>query len=81
MLFFYDNFLGKYEILQSFVICLNLIVFILYDIFFSFKKNYRYYVVNSIWILKVLDYYVVFDEEIIEDVVFGGQFGILNLVF
>lgn len=37
-------------------------------------NNYRHHVVNSIWSLKALDYYVISDEEIIEDAQFGDSF-------
>ena len=50
----------------------------MYDTPLSLKRNYRHHVVNSIWSLKALDHYVISDEEIIEDAVFGGRFGTLN---
>lgn len=81
MLFLHDNPLGKYETLQSLATCPNLIALTLYDTPLSLKKNYRHHVANSIWTLKALDHYVVSDEEIIEDAVFGGQFGTLNPAF
>lgn len=39
----------------------------MFDCLVSLKKGYRYVFVNSIWFLKVLDYYVIFDEEIIQN--------------
>lgn len=81
MLFLHDNPLGKYETLQSLATCPNLNALTLYDTPLSLKKNYRHHVANSIWTLKALDHYVISDEEIIEDAVFGGQFGTLNPAF
>lgn len=81
MLFLHDNPLGKYETLQSLACCPNLLALTLHDTPLSLKKNYRHHVANSIWTLKALDHYVISDEEIIEDAMFGGEFGTLNPAF
>ena len=77
-LILHDNPLGKYETLQNIATCPNLIGLTMYDTPLGLKRNYRHHVVNSIWSLKALDHYVISDEEIIEDAVFGGQFVTLN---
>ena len=53
----------------------------LYDTPLSLKPNYRHHLVNSLWSLKSLDYYVISDEEIIEDSSFGGCFAPLQPMF
>lgn len=53
----------------------------LYDTPLSLKRNYRHHVVNSVWSLKALDSYVISDEEIIEDAVFGGKFRAMHQAF
>lgn len=53
----------------------------LYDTPLSLKPNYRHHLVNSLWSLKSLDYYVISDEEIIEDSSFGGCFAPLQPKF
>lgn len=70
----HDNPLGKYENLQNLATCPNLTALTMYDTPLSLKRNYRHHVVNSIWTLKALDNYVISDEEIIEDAIFGGIF-------
>ncbi|XP_052788033.1 uncharacterized protein LOC128222969 [Mya arenaria] len=74
----HDNPLGKYESLQNLATCPNLMALTMFDTPLSLKRNYRHHVVNSVWTLKALDNYVISDEEIIEDAVFGGPFGAKN---
>lgn len=74
VVFFYNNSIFKFVNVNYMVVFLSILILILYDILLSLKLNYRYYLVNSLWLLKFLDYYVIFDEEIIEDLFFGGCF-------
>ncbi|CAC5373033.1 Leucine-rich repeat and IQ domain-containing protein 3 [Mytilus coruscus] len=80
-LLLHDNPLGKYETLQNIATCPNLMGLTLYDTPLGLKRNYRHHVVNSIWSLKALDHYVISDEEIIEDAIFGGRFCTQNEEF
>lgn len=77
----HDNPLGKYENLQNLATCPSLIGVTMYDTPLSLKRNYRHHVVNSIWSLKALDNFVISDEEIIEDAVFGGIYAVKHPAF
>ncbi|KAL5011315.1 hypothetical protein ScPMuIL_009866 [Solemya velum] len=81
VLHLHDNPLGKYEVLQNLATCPRLMILTLYDTPLSLKRNYRHHVVNSVWSLKALDSYVISDEEIIEDAVFGGKFRAMHQAF
>ncbi|XP_023931226.1 uncharacterized protein LOC112041805 [Lingula anatina] len=81
LLYLHDNPIGRIDNLQHLAGCPNLQALTLYDTPLSLKKNYRHHVVNSLWNLKALDYYVISDEEIIEDAVFGGRFASMSPAF
>lgn len=76
-LYLHDNPLGNLETLQNLTVCRCLTILTLYDTPLYLRKNYRHYVVNSIWTLKALDHHVISDEEIIEDAFFRGHFSAL----
>jgi hypothetical protein len=63
----HDNGISKLETIHHLSSSPSLLILTLYDTPLSLKKNYRHHVVNGVWSLKALDYYVVADEEIIED--------------
>lgn len=73
-LFLHDNPIGQYENMQNLATCPNLTALTMFDTPLCLKRNYRHHVVNSIWSLKALDHFVISDEEIIEDAMFGGTF-------
>ncbi|KAK6196198.1 hypothetical protein SNE40_001468 [Patella caerulea] len=73
-LILHDNPLARFDILHDLSVCPKLTILTLYDSPLYLKKNYRHHVVNSIWTLKALDNYIISDEEIIEDAVFGPRF-------
>uniref|UniRef100_K7FBR9 Leucine rich repeats and IQ motif containing 3 n=1 Tax=Pelodiscus sinensis TaxID=13735 RepID=K7FBR9_PELSI len=67
LLYLHDNGIGKLDIVRSLSFCPNLIGLTLFDTPLSLRKAYRHIVVNSIFSLKALDYYVISDEEIVEN--------------
>ncbi|XP_074858662.1 leucine-rich repeat and IQ domain-containing protein 3 [Carettochelys insculpta] len=67
LLYLHDNGIGKLDIVHSLSFCPNLIGLTLFDTPLSLRIAYRHIVVNSIFSLKALDYYVISDEEIVED--------------
>ncbi|XP_051855378.1 leucine-rich repeat and IQ domain-containing protein 3 isoform X2 [Antechinus flavipes] len=67
LLYLHDNSFVKLKNVCSLSACQNLIALTLYDCPVSLKKGYRHVIVNSIWSLKLLDNFVVSDEEIIEN--------------
>uniref|UniRef100_A0A7N4PQ38 Leucine rich repeats and IQ motif containing 3 n=1 Tax=Sarcophilus harrisii TaxID=9305 RepID=A0A7N4PQ38_SARHA len=67
LLYLHDNSFVKLKNVCSLSACPNLIALTLYDCPVSLKKGYRHVIVNSIWSLKILDNFVVSDEEIIEN--------------
>uniref|UniRef100_A0A8D0E5L8 Leucine-rich repeat and IQ domain-containing protein 3 n=1 Tax=Salvator merianae TaxID=96440 RepID=A0A8D0E5L8_SALMN len=67
LLYLHNNGLSALENVYSLSFCSNLIALTLFSTPLSLKVAYRHIVVNSIFSLKALDYYVISDEEIIED--------------
>uniref|UniRef100_A0A8C8RIB8 Leucine-rich repeat and IQ domain-containing protein 3 n=1 Tax=Pelusios castaneus TaxID=367368 RepID=A0A8C8RIB8_9SAUR len=67
LLYLHDNGIGKLDNVHSLSFCPNLIGLTLFDTPLSLRIVYRHIVVNSILSLKALDYYVISDEEIVED--------------
>lgn len=66
LLYLHDNTISNLENVHSLSFCPNLIALTLFNNPLSLKIAYRHIVVNSITSLKLLDYYVISDEEIIE---------------
>ncbi|XP_062437369.1 leucine-rich repeat and IQ domain-containing protein 3 isoform X2 [Rhea pennata] len=66
LLYLHDNGIGELDDVHALSCCPNLIGLTLFDTPLSLKIAYRHSVVNSIFSLKALDYYVISDEEIIE---------------
>ncbi|XP_022085158.1 uncharacterized protein LOC110976310 [Acanthaster planci] len=81
VLHLHNNCIGKLDTLQHVGEAGAIQVLTMYDTPVSLKKTYRHHIVNSIWSLKALDYYVISDEEIIEDASFGGHFASMNPSF
>ncbi|CAM4712031.1 leucine-rich repeat and IQ domain-containing protein 3 [Lepidochelys kempii] len=67
LLYLHDNGIGKLDNVHSLSFCPNLIGLTLFDTPLSLRIEYRHIVVNSIFSLKALDYYVISDEEIVEN--------------
>ncbi|XP_034636161.1 leucine-rich repeat and IQ domain-containing protein 3 isoform X2 [Trachemys scripta elegans] len=67
LLYLHDNGIGKLDNVHSLSFCPNLIGLTLFDTPLSLRIAYRHIVVNSILSLKALDYYVISDEEIVEN--------------
>uniref|UniRef100_A0A674JRR6 Leucine rich repeats and IQ motif containing 3 n=1 Tax=Terrapene triunguis TaxID=2587831 RepID=A0A674JRR6_9SAUR len=67
LLYLHDNGIGKLDNVHSLSFCPNLIGLTLFDTPLSLRIAYRHIVVNSIFSLKALDYYVISDEEIVEN--------------
>ncbi|XP_072505947.1 leucine-rich repeat and IQ domain-containing protein 3 isoform X2 [Notamacropus eugenii] len=67
LLYLHDNSFVKLKNVCSLSACPNLMALTLYDCPVSLKKGYRHVIVNSIWSLKILDRYVISDEEVIEN--------------
>ncbi|XP_072015382.1 uncharacterized protein [Amphiura filiformis] len=81
VVYLHNNSIGRLECLQNMSTSADLQVLTLYDTPISLKKSYRHHVVNSVWTLKALDHYVISDEEIIEDAVFGGHYSTMHPSF
>lgn len=67
LLYLHDNGISALDNVHSLSFCPNLIALTLLNTPLSLKIAYRHIVVNSISSLKALDYYVISDEEIVED--------------
>ncbi|XP_053248025.1 leucine-rich repeat and IQ domain-containing protein 3 [Podarcis raffonei] len=67
LLYLHNNSISALEDVHSLSFCPNLIALTLFNTPLCLKIAYRHIVVNSIFSLKALDYYVISDEEIIED--------------
>ncbi|XP_050816995.1 leucine-rich repeat and IQ domain-containing protein 3 isoform X3 [Gopherus flavomarginatus] len=67
LLYLHDNGIGKLDNVHSLSFCPNLIGLTLFDTPLSLRIAYRHIVVNSILSLKALDYYVISDQEIVEN--------------
>lgn len=67
LLYLHDNGISKLENVHLLSFCPNLIALTLFNTPLSLKIAYRHIVINSIFSLKALDYYVISDEEIMED--------------
>uniref|UniRef100_A0A8D2IJI0 Uncharacterized protein n=1 Tax=Varanus komodoensis TaxID=61221 RepID=A0A8D2IJI0_VARKO len=67
LLYLHDNGISTLENVHSLSFCPKLIALTLFNTPLCLKIAYRHIVVNSIFSLKALDYYVISDEEIIED--------------
>ncbi|XP_027729806.1 leucine-rich repeat and IQ domain-containing protein 3 [Vombatus ursinus] len=78
LLYLHDNSFVKLKNMCSLSACPNLIALTLYDCPVSLKKGYRRVMVNSIWSLKILDRYVISDEEVIENFMLPERFKALN---
>ena len=81
VLFLHNNPLGKLDFLNYLSKCENLEILTLYDTPLSLKNNYRHHTVNSIQTLKALDFYVISDEEIIEEARLDNIFGARSAPF
>ncbi|XP_013910767.1 PREDICTED: leucine-rich repeat and IQ domain-containing protein 3 [Thamnophis sirtalis] len=66
LLYLHDNGISTLEDVHSLSFCPDLIALTLYNTPLCLKIAYRHIVVNSIFSLKALDYYVISDEEITE---------------
>ena len=77
----HDNGISKLHTIQDLSSSPSILILTLYDTPLSLKKNYRHHVVNGIWSLKALDYFVVSDEEIIEDCSMTNQFAKMSKNF
>ncbi|XP_025021372.1 leucine-rich repeat and IQ domain-containing protein 3 [Python bivittatus] len=66
LLYLHDNGISTLENVHSLSFCPNLIALTLFNTPLCLKIAYRHIVVNSIFSLKALDYYVISDEEITE---------------
>ncbi|XP_060058162.1 leucine-rich repeat and IQ domain-containing protein 3 isoform X2 [Erinaceus europaeus] len=78
LLYLHDNGFSKLKNVCMLSACPNLIALTMFDCPVSLKKGYRHVIVNSIWPLKALDYYVVSDEEIIQNCVLPERFKTCN---
>ncbi|XP_056670904.1 leucine-rich repeat and IQ domain-containing protein 3 isoform X2 [Monodelphis domestica] len=67
LLYLHDNSFVKLKNMCSLSGCPKLLALTMYDCPVSLKKGYRHVIVNSIWSLKLLDHYVISDEEVIEN--------------
>lgn len=74
LLLLHDNGISQFEDIKSLFCSPSLIALTLYNTPFSLKKSYRHQVVNSLFTLQALDYHVISDEEIIEDIKFSSNF-------
>ena len=74
----HDNPIGDFESVQNLASCASLVALTLYDTPLSLIQHYRHQVINTIFSLKALDWFVIADEEIIEDAKFGGRFAALS---
>ena len=81
VMYLHDNGLSRLEYIHRMAASASLSVLTLYNTPLSLKPNYRHHVVNSLWSLKALDNYVVSDEEVIEDAIFGGIYSSMNESF
>jgi len=81
VVFLHNNSISKLANVNYMAASPSISVLTLYDTPLSLKPNYRHHLVNSLWSLKSLDYYVISDEEIIEDSSFGGCFAPLQPTF
>lgn len=67
LLFLHNNGISKLKKISVLSACPSLVALTLFDCPVSLKKGYRHVIVNSIWPLKALDYYVISDEEIVHN--------------
>ncbi|XP_032638017.1 leucine-rich repeat and IQ domain-containing protein 3 [Chelonoidis abingdonii] len=67
LLYLHDSGIGKLDNVHSLSFCPNLTCLTLFDTPLSLRIAYRHIVVNSILSLKALDYYVISDQEIVEN--------------
>lgn len=67
LLYLHDNPVSKLDSVHSLSFCPTLTALTLSNTPLSLKVAYRHIVVNSIFSLKALDYYIISDEEIMED--------------
>ena len=81
IVFLHNNSISKLANVNYMAASPSISILTLYDTPLSLKPNYRHHLVNSLWSLKSLDYYVISDEEIIEDSSFGGCFSPLQPTF
>ncbi|XP_075258527.1 uncharacterized protein LOC142350562 [Convolutriloba macropyga] len=77
-LLLHDNGIGKLSCIQSLAMAPAIQFLTLYDTPLSLRPSYRHHTVNSIITLKVLDFHVVADEEVIEDAIFPLKFKSLS---
>ncbi|XP_074077285.1 leucine-rich repeat and IQ domain-containing protein 3 isoform X2 [Macrotis lagotis] len=78
LLFLHNNSFVKLKNVCSLSACPNLVALTLYDCPVTLKKGYRHVLVNSIWSLKILDHFVISDEEIIENWPLPERFSTFN---
>ncbi|XP_043857104.1 leucine-rich repeat and IQ domain-containing protein 3 [Dromiciops gliroides] len=78
LLYLHDNSFVKLKNVCSLSACPNLMALTLYDCPVSLKKGYRHVLVNSIWSLKILDHYVISDDEVIENWTLPERFKAFN---
>ncbi|RDD38681.1 Leucine-rich repeat and IQ domain-containing protein 3 [Trichoplax sp. H2] len=74
----HDNGISSMSCVRKIANSPNLAILTLHNTPISLKPHYRHHVVNSIFTLKVLDNYVIADEEIIEGCKFTDQFSTKN---
>uniref|UniRef100_UPI00398E5382 leucine-rich repeat and IQ domain-containing protein 3-like isoform X2 n=1 Tax=Pristiophorus japonicus TaxID=55135 RepID=UPI00398E5382 len=78
ILYLHDNIIGDLNSIKPLYYCPSLIVLTLFDTPVSLVPKYRHNLVNNIWTLKVLDNFVIADEEVIEDCLHSDQFKALS---
>ncbi|XP_055978879.1 leucine-rich repeat and IQ domain-containing protein 3 [Sorex fumeus] len=79
LLFLHDNGITKLKNICALSACPSLIALTLFDCPVSLKKGYRHVVVNSILPLKALDYYIISDEEIVQNWQLPERFKTYNI--
>ncbi|XP_038601739.1 leucine-rich repeat and IQ domain-containing protein 3 [Tachyglossus aculeatus] len=67
LLYLHNNGFGSLKTVSSLSSCPNLITLTMFDTPVSLERAYRHFIVNCVQSLKVLDHYVISDEEIIQD--------------
>uniref|UniRef100_UPI00398E79C8 leucine-rich repeat and IQ domain-containing protein 3-like isoform X3 n=1 Tax=Pristiophorus japonicus TaxID=55135 RepID=UPI00398E79C8 len=78
VLYLHDNIIGDLNSIKPLYYCPSLIVLTLFDTPVSLVPKYRHNLVNNIWTLKVLDNFVIADEEVIEYWPKSNQFKALS---
>lgn len=75
ILFLHNNKLDSIHSLQQLSICTKLTILTCFNNPVEYHPAYRHVCVNSIINLKLLDFYIISDEELIENANFGPKYG------